>query len=63
MEAAAHGNSTLGIPASVGQEFSQADKGRSFPKAMQHHGAARGDGTHKRHPSTSHYKQRIIPRS
>lgn len=26
MEAAAHGNSTLGIPASVGKEFVRADK-------------------------------------
>lgn len=30
MEAAAHGNSTLGISASVGKEFSEADKGKHF---------------------------------
>lgn len=32
MEAAAHGNSTLGIPKKVGQEFVEADKGKSFDK-------------------------------
>ncbi len=30
MEAAAHGHSTLGIPKSVGKEFSEADKGHHF---------------------------------
>jgi hypothetical protein len=30
MEAAAHGHSTLGIPKSVGQDFADADKGKSF---------------------------------
>lgn len=30
MEAAAHGKSTLGIPKSVGEDFSQADKGKKF---------------------------------
>jgi hypothetical protein len=30
MEAAAHGNSTLGIPQSVGKEFAEADKGKNF---------------------------------
>lgn len=30
MEAAAHGVSTLGIPKKVGQEFSKADKGKTF---------------------------------
>jgi hypothetical protein len=58
MEAAAHGNSTLGIPSDVGEEFSQADKGKkfgSFTKAMQHHGAAKSDD-HKRHPATGGYK-------
>ena len=30
MEAAAHGTSNLGIPKSVGQEFSRADTGKSF---------------------------------
>lgn len=31
MQAAAHGKSNLGIPAKVGKEFVQADKGKSFP--------------------------------
>ena len=30
MEAAAHGNSTLGIPKKVGAEFANADKGKAF---------------------------------
>lgn len=30
MEAAAHGESTLGIPKEVGQEFAEADKGKAF---------------------------------
>ena len=30
MEAAAHGTSNLGIPKKVGEEFSQADKGKTF---------------------------------
>lgn len=30
MEAAAHGSSNLGIPAKVGEEFADADKGKSF---------------------------------
>jgi len=30
MEAAAHGNSTLGIPKKVGQDFAAADKGKKF---------------------------------
>lgn len=55
MEAAAHGHSTLGIPASVGADFSAADKGKDFHTAMAHHGAARGKGDHKRHPATGHY--------
>lgn len=33
MEAAAHGNSTLGIPEKVGKEFSDADKGKEMPPA------------------------------
>ena len=33
MEAAAHGNSTLGIPEKVGKEFSEADKGKEMPPA------------------------------
>jgi hypothetical protein len=32
MRAAASGKSTLGIPAKVGKEFSQADKGGKLPK-------------------------------
>jgi hypothetical protein len=32
MAAAAHGNSTLGIPKKVGKEFIQADKGKTFKK-------------------------------
>jgi hypothetical protein len=32
MRAAAAGNSTLGIPKSVGQEFSDADEGGKLPK-------------------------------
>lgn len=31
MQAAAHGNSTLGIPAKVGKEFSNADPGGKLP--------------------------------
>lgn len=34
MEAAAHGHSTLGIPKSVGSEFSHADKGHTFRDAL-----------------------------
>jgi hypothetical protein len=30
MEAAAHGHSTLGIPKDVGEEFAEADKGKTF---------------------------------
>jgi hypothetical protein len=33
MEAAAHGNSTLGIPEKVGEEFAKADKGKEMPPA------------------------------
>lgn len=32
MEAAAHGNSTLGISKKVGEDFSRADTGRKFKK-------------------------------
>lgn len=35
MQAAAHGHSTLGIPASVGQEFVKADKGKTFVKRVK----------------------------
>lgn len=31
MQAAAHGNSTLGIPQKVGKEFSQSDPGGKLP--------------------------------
>lgn len=58
MEAAASGNSTLGIPQSVGEDFVAADHGHHFTDtrtALQHHGAHRGDGEHKRHPATNHY--------
>lgn len=33
MEAAAHGHSDLGIPKGVGEEFENADKGKSFKDA------------------------------
>jgi hypothetical protein len=33
MEAAAHGNSTLGIPQPVGKEYAEADKGKPMPPA------------------------------
>ena len=63
MAAAASGNSTLGIPANVGADFMQADKGNpaargtgrkrsEFSTAMKRHGLAHGE--HKRHPATSH---------
>ena len=68
MHAAAAGNSTIGIPQSVGQEFAAADHARGptklparakkrsdFHTAMQGHGLARGDGSNKRHPASSHY--------
>jgi len=29
---------------------------KEFKKAMQGHGFKKGDGEHKRHPATSHYK-------
>lgn len=48
-------------PPSVGKEFINASHGlkglperSSMSKAMQAHGYSRGDGKHKRHPSTSH---------
>jgi hypothetical protein len=67
MHAAASGNSTLGIPQSVGEDFAAADHARGpaklparkrsdFHTAMQSHGFSKGDGVHKRHPSTDHYK-------
>jgi hypothetical protein len=55
MEAAKSGNSTIGIPQSVGAEFSAADEAMpkgTFKGAMQHHGFSKGDGKHKRHPAT-----------
>ena len=65
MEAAKHGESTLGIPQSVGEEFANADEAKarkskgSFAAAMQGHGLAKGP--HKRHPSTSVYKGKFEP--
>ena len=66
MHAAANGNSTLGIPQSVGEDFAAADHARGptklparksdFHTAMAHHGVARGKGDHKRHPATNSYK-------
>lgn len=66
MHAAASGNSTLGIPQSVGEDFAAADHARGpaklparksdFHQAMKAHGVVRGDGEHKRHPATNHYK-------
>ena len=35
MEAAAHGESNLGIPKKVGEEFSQADKGKNFDASIE----------------------------
>lgn len=35
MQAAAHGHSTLGIPASVGKEFVAADKMRAMHRKMK----------------------------
>jgi hypothetical protein len=35
MEAAAHGQSNIGIPANVGEEFSRADAGKSFDKMVR----------------------------
>jgi len=37
MQAAAHGKSTLGIPKSVGKEFSNADKGGKLPPRKPEH--------------------------
>jgi hypothetical protein len=45
MEAAAHGNSNLGIPENVGREFSQADKGKGFDsEAFSAHMRGKGFG-------------------
>jgi hypothetical protein len=71
MHAAASGNSTLGIPQSVGEDFAAADHARGpaklparaksdFHRAMQSHGVVRGDGVNKRHPATSHYKGQSV---
>ena len=46
MEAAAHGHSTLGIPASVGKEFSAADKGGKLPE----HSKGRHELLKEHHP-------------
>jgi hypothetical protein len=61
MHAAAAGKSTIGIPKSVGEDFSAADHARgptklpehakSFSDKMKAHGYAKG--AHKRHPATS----------
>jgi hypothetical protein len=67
MRAAASGNSTIGIPQSVGEDFAAADHARGpaklparkrsdFHTAMQSHGFSKGDGKHSRHPATDHYK-------
>lgn len=62
MRAAASGHSTLGIPQKVGEDFVAADTAKakkeksSFSAAMQAGGVTKGDGKHKRHPSTSHYR-------
>jgi hypothetical protein len=70
MHAAAAGKSNIGIPQSVGEDFSAADHARGptklperapkkksgFHTAMQAHGFTRGDGKNSRHPATQHYK-------
>ena len=70
MHAAAAGNSTIGIPQSVGEDFSAADHARGpaklparapkkrsdFHTAMQAHGFSRGSGENRRHPATQHYQ-------
>lgn len=66
MHAAASGNSTIGIPQSVGEDFAAADHARGpaklparksdFHQAMKSHGFSKGDGKNKRHPATQHYK-------
>jgi len=62
MRAAAAGNSTIGIPKSVGEDFAAADHARGptklpahkgFTDAMKSHGVAKG--ANRRHPSTGHY--------
>jgi hypothetical protein len=77
MHAAAAGNSTLGIPQSVGADFAAADHARGpaklpervskkksdFHTAMQHHGVTKGDGDHKRHPASGHYKGDTVDRA
>lgn len=42
----------VGVPQSVGEDFSKADKGKTFSDHMKAHGYAKGP--HKRHPATSH---------
>jgi hypothetical protein len=77
MHAAAAGNSTIGIPQSVGEDFSAADHARgptklpervakkksAFHTAMQHHGVAKGSGDHSRHPATNHYRGATVDRA
>jgi hypothetical protein len=41
--------------ADKGNPAAKGTKHKEFSKAMQSHGVAKGDGVHKRHPSTSHY--------
>ncbi len=72
MHAAAAGNSTIGIPQSVGEDFAAADHARGpaklparkkqsdFHRAMQAHGLSRGDGQHSRHPATNSYKGQSV---
>jgi hypothetical protein len=46
MRAAASGHSTLGIPKSVGQEFSEADEGGKLPKRKREVMKVRSEGHH-----------------
>lgn len=62
MEAAAHGHSTLGIPANVGREFVAADKGSPFPEYMDaQRGHQRKSKTHRgrrsRKASAAHHAE------
>jgi hypothetical protein len=52
MEAAAHGHSTLGIPAKVGREFVRADEGK-HEKGEWNSGHS-GEGPHYKHKRKSH---------
>lgn len=47
MEAAAHGHSTLGIPAKVGKDFAAADAAKGSPKSRDEHMVRKAaHGTH-----------------